>query len=95
MTIGSGPACRYTLADETGEVDLLFLGRVVVAGLEPGSRCSAEGTAADRDGRLVIWNPRYQLYPVDSPGAPATATMTSVMFRSGRRLALGTIRPAR
>jgi hypothetical protein len=61
MSIGGCPACRYTLADETGEVDLLFLGRVLIAGLEGGTRCIAEGRAAARDGRIVIWNPRYQV----------------------------------
>jgi hypothetical protein len=67
MAISGCPACRYTLADETGEVDLMFLGRVAIRGLEPGRRCSAEGTAANRDGWLAIWNPRYQLHPADAP----------------------------
>jgi len=66
LSIGGCPACRYTLADETGEVDLMFLGRVTVLGLEQGRRCSAEGTAGLRDGRMAIWNPRYRLHP---PGA--------------------------
>jgi len=66
LSISGCPACRYTVADAAGEVDLMFLGRLMIAGLEPGRRCSAEGTAAVRDGRLVIWNPRYRLHP---PGA--------------------------
>jgi hypothetical protein len=61
MSISGFPACRYSLADDTGEVDLMFLGRVVIAGLEPGRRCRAEGMAATRDDRIVIWNPRYEL----------------------------------
>ena len=67
MSISGCPACRYTLADETGEVDLLFLGRVTVAGFELGRRCAAAGAVAKRDGRLVIWNPKYQLLPADTP----------------------------
>jgi hypothetical protein len=61
MSISGCPACRYTLTDDTGEVDLMFLGRVMVPGLETGRHCSAEGRAAARDGRMVIWNPRYLL----------------------------------
>ena len=61
MALSGCPACRYTLADVTGEVDLLFLGRVLVAGLDTGLWCTAEGTAAVRDDRIVIWNPRYQV----------------------------------
>lgn len=64
-TVGSSPAWRCTLADGTGEIDLLFLGRTRMAGLEPGRYCGVTGTAVP-DGpaggrRLVIWNPRYQL----------------------------------
>jgi hypothetical protein len=61
LSISGLPACRYTLADETGEVDLLFLGRVLIAGLETGLHCVAEGRATARDGRIVVWNPRYQV----------------------------------
>jgi len=68
LSIGGCPACRYTLADATGEVDLMFLGRIAIRGLEQGWRCGARGTAAARDGRMVIWNPRYQLYPADAAG---------------------------
>jgi hypothetical protein len=61
MSLSGCPACRYTLADATGEVDLLFLGRVLIAGLDEGRYCTAEGRAAARDGRIVIWNPWYQV----------------------------------
>lgn len=66
MALAGTPACRYVLADETGELDLLFLGRVKVAGLEPGRRCRAEGRASIRDDRIVIWNPRYLLFPAEA-----------------------------
>jgi hypothetical protein len=63
LSISGCPACRYTLADGTGEVDMLFLGRVLIAGLETGLHCIAAGRAAARDGRIVVWNPRYQVLP--------------------------------
>jgi hypothetical protein len=61
LSLSGCPACRYTLADGTGEVDLLFLGRVLIAGLETGLHCVAAGRAAARDERIVIWNPRYEV----------------------------------
>lgn len=67
MSLSGTPACRYTLTDGTGELDLLFLGRVLIAGLVPGSRCRVQGRAAVRDDRIVIWNPRYWLDPADAP----------------------------
>jgi CheY-like chemotaxis protein len=63
MSIGGSPACSYTLADRTGRLDLLFLGRVQVAGLEKGRHCRAEGMVAIRDDRNVIWNPKYWIQP--------------------------------
>jgi hypothetical protein len=63
MSISGVPACRYVLTDGTGELDLMFLGRVQIAGIEPGRRCRAVGRVSERDDRLVLWNPRYWLAP--------------------------------
>jgi CheY-like chemotaxis protein len=60
---GGSPLYRCVLADGTGEADLLFLGRSRVGGLTPGTRCRAEGRAAVRNGRLAVWNPRYEAGP--------------------------------
>ena len=49
------------LVDATGAVDLVFLGRRMVAGLEPGVVVSVEGRVAASDDVPVIFNPRYQL----------------------------------
>jgi len=66
MSIAGTPACRYTLTDATGELDLLFLGRVEIAGMRCGRRCRAAGTVSRRDDRMVLWNPRYWLEPADA-----------------------------
>jgi hypothetical protein len=71
MSLGGTPTFRCALADDTGEIDLLFLGRAAVAGLEPGRRCRAVGTVATRDDRAVLWNPRYWLERPD----PAVACL--------------------
>ena len=72
VSIGGIPAFRCALADDSGQIDLLFLGRAAVAGFEPGRRCRAVGTVAARDHRAVLWNPRYWLEPPD-PAGPAWA----------------------
>ena len=68
IMIGSSIACRCVLADGTGELDLLFVGRPGIAGLAAGMRCSIQGVVAVRGARLAVWNPRYQVLPAgDSP----------------------------
>jgi two-component system sensor histidine kinase KdpD len=65
--IGSSISYRCVLADGTGELDLLFLGRPAIAGLAPGLRCSIEGVVTQRGGRLAVWNPRYEVQPAQAP----------------------------
>jgi two-component system, OmpR family, sensor histidine kinase KdpD len=79
--IGSSPGYRCVLADGTGELDLLFLGRAAIAGLAAGARCSVEGIVTARGGRPAVWNPRYEVQPADAPpvtgtGSPAADTGT-------------------
>jgi hypothetical protein len=54
------------LCDGTGTVLLVWLGRRRVPGLEPGRSLRVHGTVTDRDGVRVIYNPRYELLPVDA-----------------------------
>jgi hypothetical protein len=84
MSIAGAPACRYTLTDGTGELDLLFIGRVEIAGLECGRRCRAVGTVGKRDHRLVLWNPRYWLEPTDSK-PPDVLVVDCDLLPGGRR----------
>ncbi|WP_291382514.1 OB-fold nucleic acid binding domain-containing protein [Demequina sp.] len=62
MTSHDAPA-RLTvrLTDSTGSIDLVFLGRRVVAGLEPGAIVFVEGRVAAGADVPVIFNPRYEL----------------------------------
>ena len=80
--VGPSPALRCVLADGSGRIDLLFLGREGIAGLEPGRRCAVTGRAAARRGRLVIWNPRYELEP---PGAPLPVAGLRLTMRQTAR----------
>ncbi len=49
------------LVDPTGAIDLVFLGRRVVAGLEPGATLCVEGRVATSDDVPRMFNPRYEL----------------------------------
>ena len=49
------------LVDATGAIDLVFLGRRIVAGLEPGVTVCVEGRIAQSDDVPLIFNPRYEL----------------------------------
>jgi hypothetical protein len=59
------PAVEAELYDGTGCVTLVWLGRRGIAGVEPGRRLCATGRLTVNDGRRLIYNPRYELVPVD------------------------------
>jgi hypothetical protein len=48
------------LRDNTGTINLVFLGRKHVAGIEPGTQLTVTGVVGMRQGRLEIINPDYQ-----------------------------------
>lgn len=60
-SIGGASSLCCSLDDGTGSVDLLFLGRPSVPGIDAGVRCSVRGTAQDAAGRLEVWNPEFQI----------------------------------
>ena len=60
------------IVDETGGLNLVFLGRKHVAGLAPGVRLVAEGMVGDHGGRLAILNPLYRILPEPDVEAPPT-----------------------
>jgi hypothetical protein len=64
VTVGSGLAYHFTLVDGSGELDVLFLGRADMAGLQPSTRIIAQGTVGSYDGKLALWNPRYAIEPI-------------------------------
>jgi hypothetical protein len=58
---GGAPALEAELYDGTDVINLVWLGRRKIAGIEPGRRLRAEGLVSIQDGRKVIFNPRYEL----------------------------------
>jgi len=57
------PAMEAELYDGTGTLDLVWLGRREITGIEPGRRGSFEGLVCGVDGRRTVYNPRYELQP--------------------------------
>ena len=51
------------LYDGTDAVQLIWLGRRSIPGIEPGRTLKARGRVAIRDGHKVIYNPDYDLLP--------------------------------
>jgi hypothetical protein len=59
--LGDVPAVEVILADGTGAVSVIFLGRRQVPGIDVGTRLRATGMVGERGGRLAILNPTYRL----------------------------------
>ncbi|MBD5787676.1 OB-fold nucleic acid binding domain-containing protein [Cellulosimicrobium terreum] len=57
------PTVEVELYDGSGAIDLVWLGRRRIAGIEPGRRARAEGLVCEVDGRRTMFNPRYELLP--------------------------------
>jgi len=49
------------VADDSGGITVAFLGRRSIAGVVPGGSLTVEGMVGQREGKLVILNPAYDL----------------------------------
>lgn len=68
---GGNPSLEATVADETGELILVFTGRRAIAGIGIGTLLSVEGMLANRNGHRTMINPHITLLAaVESPSAP-------------------------
>jgi amino acid transporter len=54
-------ALEVTLADEGGQIQVVFLGRRTLAGLDVGSTIRVHGMVGQHRGRLALLNPKYEL----------------------------------
>jgi hypothetical protein len=57
------PTVEAELFDGSGSIDLVWLGRRTITGIEPGRRIRIEGMVCDVDSRRTVYNPRYELIP--------------------------------
>ncbi|WP_101255045.1 OB-fold nucleic acid binding domain-containing protein [Streptomyces barkulensis] len=58
------PALEAELFDGSAPLDVVWLGRRSIAGIEPGRRLIAHGRIAMNRGRPVLFNPKYELRPI-------------------------------
>ena len=58
---------ELTLADGTGGITVVFLGRRKLGGIDLGTHLVAEGTTSEHHGLLTMLNPSYQLLPQQVP----------------------------
>jgi len=59
--LAGAPTFEVELWDGSGTVRLVFLGRRTVRGLVAGRTLLATGRLTKRDGRMTIFNPRYEI----------------------------------
>lgn len=59
--IAGAPTFEVDLYDGSGTVRLVFLGRRTIPGLTAGRMVVAHGRLTRRDGRMTVFNPRYEL----------------------------------
>ncbi len=57
------PTLELILADGTGAISVVFLGRRGLAGVSVGTKMTVEGTVGIHKARLALMNPPYQLLP--------------------------------
>lgn len=60
---GSRPQMRVELYDGTAILELVWLGRRNIAGVEPGAYLTVSGRVALNGDNLVMYNPGYDLLP--------------------------------
>ncbi|NYG57860.1 hypothetical protein BJ980_000783 [Nocardioides daedukensis] len=60
---GGVPALEADLADGTGVLTLIWLGRRRITAIDPGRSLTVEGRISIQDGLRVMYNPRYELLP--------------------------------
>lgn len=58
------PALEAELYDGSAALDVVWLGRRSIVGIEPGRRLVASGRILMSRGRRVLFNPKYELRPL-------------------------------
>ncbi|MFC9293578.1 OB-fold nucleic acid binding domain-containing protein [Streptomyces sp. NPDC057011] len=58
------PALEAELFDGSAALDVVWLGRRSIVGIEPGRRMIASGRISLTHGRRVLFNPKYELRPL-------------------------------
>ena len=62
---GGVPALEAELADDSGRLTLVFLGRRRITGVTPGRGMRVTGRIGIHHDQRIMYNPRYELLPTD------------------------------
>lgn len=65
---GGTPALHLTVTDDSGSLELAFLGRAQIAGVEAGRWMTVAGAVISHRGLPVMMNPQLWLAPVARRG---------------------------
>ncbi|MGP9693664.1 OB-fold nucleic acid binding domain-containing protein [Brachybacterium sp. AOP25-B2-12] len=57
----AAPTVEVDVVDGTGSITVIWVGREEIPGIEPGTRLSVTGFAANRGNHRVMYNPRYEI----------------------------------
>ncbi len=60
---GGVPALEAELADDSGSLTVLWLGRRHITGIHAGRRLRVQGRIGVHEGVRMMYNPRYELLP--------------------------------
>jgi hypothetical protein len=52
---------ELTLVDDTGSINVVFLGRKQIAGIKPGTRLIVDSVVGQHRGRLALLSPYYEI----------------------------------
>jgi hypothetical protein len=65
---GEVPAVEAVIVDGTGALTVAFLGRRQLGGVVAGASMTVEGMVGERNGKLLILNPAYDLRDLPTGG---------------------------
>ena len=59
--LGGVPSLEVRIADPSGSILIVFIGRRRIAGIKPGTQLLVDGIVGQQSGRLALLNPYYEL----------------------------------
>jgi amino acid transporter len=71
--LGGVPSLEVKIADATGSILVVFIGRRRIAGIKPGTQIVVDGIVGQQSGRLALLNPNYELIAGPDHELPPTS----------------------
>ena len=71
--LGGVPSLEVKIADATGSILVVFVGRRRIAGIKTGTQIVVDGIVGQQSGRLALLNPNYELVAGPDHELPPTS----------------------